>query len=206
MDPSPSKVGPANRPIPDHSTTIAHQETQAQIPETATAGTQDSRSNSSNEDDTITAFTDDPYSLRSSKWENNTKESFLQTRKVKRVKKFYNRQNALINAYLGSADEEAAEVQETLDNGWKVKLAVYGSTTVNFFLFIIQLYAAISTGSYSLFGTAADAFVSQLHLMYKVHANFISDGSCELYCDVDHFKTCSQTKSNKISCCKYSHL
>jgi cation diffusion facilitator family transporter len=44
-------------------------------------------------------------------------------------------------------------------NGGKVKFAVYASSTVNFCLIVIQLYAAISTGSLSLFATAADAFM-----------------------------------------------
>jgi len=82
--------------------------------------------------------------------------------KARRIKKYYNRQNALIDAYLNSADEEAAEAEDTVQNGWKVKLAINGSFSVNFFLFIIQMYAAISAGSLSLFGTAADAFVSLL--------------------------------------------
>jgi hypothetical protein len=112
-------------------------------------------------DDTITT-SNDPYSLLASKWEdeNINKRSILQPRKVRKIKKYYNRQNALIDAYLGSNDEEAAEVEDTLQNGWKVKLAVNGSFSVNCFLFIIQMYAAVSTGSLSLFGTAADAFVS----------------------------------------------
>ncbi len=103
---------------------------------------------------------EDPYSLRTSKYEDFTKQTIIQRHKTRKVKKYYNRQNALIDAYLGSADEEAAEIEDEKDNGGKVKFAVYGSTTVNLFLFIIQLYAAVSTGSLSLFGTAADAFVS----------------------------------------------
>jgi hypothetical protein len=116
--------------------------------------------------DTITMDLEDPYSLRASKREdddNNKRKSILKVPshgKARRVKKYYNRQNALIDAYLNSADEEAAEAEDALQNGWKVKLAVNGSFSVNFFLFIIQMYAAVSTGSLSLFGTAADAFVS----------------------------------------------
>lgn len=48
---------------------------------------------------------------------------------------------------------------DTLENGPKVKFAVNASFVVNFFLFVIQMYAAISTGSLSLFATAADAFM-----------------------------------------------
>ena len=119
----------------------------------------------SNDADTNTMDLEDPYSLRASKREddNNNKHKFIlhfpPHGKARRLKKYYNRQNALIDAYLNSADEEAAEAEETLQNGWKVKLAVNGSFSVNFFLFIIQMYVAVSTGSLSLFGTAADAFV-----------------------------------------------
>lgn len=121
--------------------------------------------NISNDDDTITATLDDPYALRDSKRADVTRKSILidyPQAKSKKIKKYYNRQNALIDSYLGSADEEALEHEDALKNGGKVKFAVYGSSTVNFFLFIIQLYAAVSTGSLSLFGTAADAFVSTL--------------------------------------------
>jgi len=120
----------------------------------------------SNDAHTITMDLEDPFSLRALKREddnNNKRKSILHMPshgKARRVKKYYNRQNALIDSYLNSADEEAAEAEDTVQNGWKVKLAVNGSFSVNFFLFIIQMYAAISTGSLSLFGTAADAFVS----------------------------------------------
>lgn len=121
--------------------------------------------NKSNDDDTITTAPDDPYALRDSKRADVTRRSLLidyPQGKTKKIKKYYNRQNALIDSYLGSADEEALEHEDALKNGGKVKFAIYGSSTVNFFLFIIQMYAAVSTGSLSLFGTAADAFVSTI--------------------------------------------
>src|ERR1700678_1803476 len=48
-------------------------------------------------DDTITK-SNDPYSLLASQWEDEhtNKRSILQLRKVRKVKKYYNRQNALI--------------------------------------------------------------------------------------------------------------
>lgn len=119
------------------------------------------------DDDTITPYSDDPYALRAAVREDITKRTLRQDHprgRVRKIRKYYNRQNTLIDAYLGSLDEEALEVEDNLANGGKVKFAVYGSSTVNFFLFIIQLYAAVSTGSLSLFGTAADAFVSLLLL------------------------------------------
>ncbi|KAF2463602.1 uncharacterized protein BDR25DRAFT_383455 [Lindgomyces ingoldianus] len=77
----------------------------------------------------------------------------------KHMKKFYNRQNALIDQFLQSGDEERLAAIDTLENGPKVKFAVNASFTVNFCLFVIQMYAAVSTGSLSLFATAADAFM-----------------------------------------------
>lgn len=79
--------------------------------------------------------------------------------KPKHMKKFYTRQNALIDQFLQSGDEERLAALDHLENGPKVRFAVNASFVVNFFLFIIQLYAAISTGSLSLFATAADAFM-----------------------------------------------
>lgn len=108
----------------------------------------------------------DPYSLRALKQpssNDNKHSSLLTQRKDRRVKKYYNRQNALIDAYLTSADEEALELEDNIKNGGKVRFAVNASFVCNFCLFVIQLYAAISTGSLSLFATAADAFVS-VHL------------------------------------------
>jgi len=69
------------------------------------------------------------------------------------------RQNGLIDDFLNSHEEEARDAQDQAKNGWKVRVAVNASSLVNFCLFIIQLYAAISTGSLALFATAADSFV-----------------------------------------------
>ncbi|KAF2663301.1 hypothetical protein BT63DRAFT_380211 [Microthyrium microscopicum] len=77
----------------------------------------------------------------------------------RKLKKFYSRQNDLIDQFLNSSDEERLAVLDAEKNGPRVKIAVYGSSGVNLFLFVIQLYAAISTGSLSLFATAADAFM-----------------------------------------------
>lgn len=63
------------------------------------------------------------------------------------LRKFYRNQNKLINHYLGVDDEERMQVEEDTRLGPKIKFAINASFTVNFCLFIIQLYAAISTGS-----------------------------------------------------------
>ncbi|KAI0851104.1 hypothetical protein F5Y00DRAFT_259644 [Daldinia vernicosa] len=77
----------------------------------------------------------------------------------KELKKFYTRQNELIDQFLGADDEERLQVEEDARVAPKIKFAVNASFTVNFCLFVIQLYAAVSTGSLSLFATAADAFM-----------------------------------------------
>lgn len=78
----------------------------------------------------------------------------------RKLKKYYTRQNELIDQFLGAGDEERLGVAEDIRMGPKIKFAINASFGVNFCLFCIQLYAAVSTGSLSLFATAADAFVS----------------------------------------------
>ncbi|KAK7967082.1 cation efflux family protein [Apiospora aurea] len=77
----------------------------------------------------------------------------------RKLKKFYTRQNGLIDQFLGADDEEQLKLEEDARVAPKIKFAVVGSFVVNFCLFVIQLYAAVSTGSLSLFATAADAFM-----------------------------------------------
>lgn len=78
----------------------------------------------------------------------------------RKLKKFYTQQNQLIDQFLQSGDEERLQALDMEANGPKIKFAIYMSSGVNFCLFVIQMYAAITTGSLSLFATAADAFVS----------------------------------------------
>ncbi|CAO1638221.1 unnamed protein product [Parajaminaea phylloscopi] len=80
-------------------------------------------------------------------------------RKAERnMKRFYEEQNEHIERLLkpihahGQDDDEARQ-----DNALKVKIAVYGSLAANCILAILQLYAAISSLSLSLFATAADS-------------------------------------------------
>lgn len=68
----------------------------------------------------------------------------------KALKKFYTRQNELIDQFLGADDEERLQVEEDARVAPKIKFAVNASFIVNFCLFVIQLYAAVSTGSLSV--------------------------------------------------------
>jgi hypothetical protein len=73
------------------------------------------------------------------------------------LKKFYTRQNELIDQFLGADDEEQLTVDEEARVAPKIKFAVYASFSVNFCLFVIQLYAAVSTGSLSVGGSSTGA-------------------------------------------------
>ncbi|KAK3898641.1 cation efflux family-domain-containing protein [Staphylotrichum tortipilum] len=77
----------------------------------------------------------------------------------RKLKKYYTRQNELIDQFLGANDEERATAVEEARLVPKIRFAVHASFSVNFCLFVIQMYAAVSTGSLSLFATAADAFM-----------------------------------------------
>ena len=50
-------------------------------------------------------------------------------------------------AVLGVDDEEQLKIEEDKRNHGKVQFAIWASFVLNFALFLIQLYAAISTGS-----------------------------------------------------------
>jgi len=72
----------------------------------------------------------------------------------KQIKKYYTRQNELIDKFLGADDEERAALDESIKYAPKIKFAVNASFCVNLFLFVIQMYAAITTGSLSVRGPA----------------------------------------------------
>lgn len=74
------------------------------------------------------------------------------------MKRFYEDQNEHIERLLKPIHAHGRDDQDArLDNALKVKIAVYGSLAANCTLAILQLYAAISSLSLSLFATAADS-------------------------------------------------
>lgn len=82
-----------------------------------------------------------------------------------KLQNFYREQNNLITSLLtnGTGTEEVEERErEEREAKGKVKIAVYGSLFANVLLFILQLYAAISSGSLSIFATMADSFMDLL--------------------------------------------
>lgn len=84
-------------------------------------------------------------------------------RNVRKLRGFYENQNAVIERMLKSVEEHRAEArQEQGDDQLKYRIAVYGSFAANVVLAGLQLYAATSSGSLSLFTTMADAIFDPL--------------------------------------------
>lgn len=103
--------------------------------------------------------TPDPYKLRNYL---KTDEDLTRIRRArgKAVEGFYREQNERIQELLSPVFPGVG--RESDEQLGRVKLAVYGSTVVNVILFGLQLYAAIASGSLSLFATMADSFMDLL--------------------------------------------
>ncbi|GKT46545.1 metal tolerance protein 7 [Colletotrichum spaethianum] len=102
---------------------------------------------------TVDTYRPDPYDFGRHRRDNVSKKQMAIEHpkgNKRKLKKFYNRQNELIDQFLGAEDEERLQVAEDARVGPKIKFAVNASFTVNFCLFVIQLYAAVSTGSLSM--------------------------------------------------------
>ena len=83
--------------------------------------------------------------------------------KAARIAGFYESQNATIKRFLTSVEEHRAAARVTKgDDALRFKIAVWGSFVANVLLAILQLYAAISSGSLSLFATMADSIFDPL--------------------------------------------
>jgi len=82
---------------------------------------------------------------------------------ARRLHGFYEAQNETIERLLKSVEEHRAEArQEHGEDHLKFQIAVWGSLFANILLSVLQLYAAISSGSLSLFTTMADAVFDPL--------------------------------------------
>ncbi|KIK66701.1 hypothetical protein GYMLUDRAFT_218143 [Collybiopsis luxurians FD-317 M1] len=104
----------------------------------------------------------DPYLLRSG-FKTDEELSELRSRKGGRRKgralaKYHDEQNELITSLLKPMQEhtEDARIEED-SNRLPVKIAIYASMVANLGLCILQLYAAISSGSLSLLATGIDS-------------------------------------------------
>ncbi|CAM1510254.1 Fc.00g005890.m01.CDS01 [Cosmosporella sp. VM-42] len=93
-------------------------------------------------------------------------------RNAKKVQRFYENQNEAIERMLKSVEEHRDQArQEQGDDQLKFRIAVYGSLAANVILTGLQLYAAISSGSLSLFTTMADAIFDPLSNLTLIFSN-----------------------------------
>ncbi|KAI5783565.1 cation efflux family-domain-containing protein [Geopyxis carbonaria] len=109
---------------------------------------------------------------------------------VKGLQSFYETQNAHIERMLKSVDDHRQEAKdEQTDTRVRFLIAVHGSLAANILLAALQMYAAISSGSLSLFATMADSIfdpLSNLLLVFshravnKVDSNRFPSGKARL--------------------------
>ena len=93
-------------------------------------------------------------------------------RNAKKIQGFYENQNAAIERMLKSVEQHRDEArQEFGEDQVKFRIAVYGSLAANVILTALQLYAAISSGSLSLFTTMADAIFDPLSNLALIFSN-----------------------------------
>lgn len=91
---------------------------------------------------------------------------------ARRLEGFYQAQNETIERLLKSVEEHRADArQEQGEDQLKFQIAVWGSLAANIILTVLQLYAAISSGSLSLFTTMADAIFDPLSNLTLIFSN-----------------------------------
>ncbi|KAF2828132.1 hypothetical protein CC86DRAFT_369262 [Ophiobolus disseminans] len=93
-------------------------------------------------------------------------------RDARKIEKFYEAQNENIERLLKPVDDHRRAAKEEGDaNHLKYKIAVIGSFAANIILAILQLYAAISSKSLSLFTTMADSLFDPLSNLTLIMCN-----------------------------------
>ncbi|KAL2021221.1 hypothetical protein VTK56DRAFT_7408 [Thermocarpiscus australiensis] len=91
---------------------------------------------------------------------------------ARRLEGFYQAQNETIERLLKTVEEHRAEaLQEHGEDQLKFQIAVWGSLVANVVLTVLQLYAAVSSGSLSLFTTMADAIFDPLSNVTLIFTN-----------------------------------
>lgn len=93
-------------------------------------------------------------------------------RSAKKLEEFYEAQNENIERLLKPVDDHRRAAKEDDDaNHLKYKIAVIGSFVANILLAVLQLYAAISSKSLSLFTTMADSLFDPLSNLTLIMCN-----------------------------------
>jgi cation diffusion facilitator family transporter len=91
---------------------------------------------------------------------------------ARKVEGFYQNQNATIERLLKSVEEHCADArQEADEDEFRLKTAIWGSFVANVILSILQVYAAVSSGSLSLFTTMADSIFDPLSNLTLILSN-----------------------------------
>ncbi|KAJ3060982.1 hypothetical protein HDU98_003092 [Podochytrium sp. JEL0797] len=98
------------------------------------------------------------------------KQSIASRSQANAVADFYASQNEMIEQLLRPVEDDSNEALETA-NLVKVKIALYGSLMANLLLFALQLFAATTSGSLSLFATMSDSFMDLASNLVLIGAN-----------------------------------
>ncbi|KAF9469631.1 CDF-like metal transporter [Collybia nuda] len=100
----------------------------------------------------------DPFQLRDGILSEEEIAALRRRKRGKRVAKYHKKQNTLIASVLKPMEDhtEEAKVEEDAAR-LPVKIAIYASLIANMFLCVLQMYAAISSGSLSLLATGIDS-------------------------------------------------
>ena len=89
-----------------------------------------------------------------------------------KINSFYESQNEQIQRLLKPVDEHVREARELQDSTQlRYHIAVYGSFVANIILAVLQVYAAVSSGSLSLFTTMADSIFDPLSNITLILSN-----------------------------------
>ncbi|RKP09675.1 cation efflux family-domain-containing protein [Thamnocephalis sphaerospora] len=106
----------------------------------------------------------DPLQLRQALVDEGEVQRLQRSRKSRqrRLGAFYEEQNELIDELLKPVGRTSDDVRNEAASNRRAAIAVYGSMGVNVMLFILQLTAAIASGSLALFATMADSFMDLL--------------------------------------------
>ncbi|KAF7971511.1 hypothetical protein HWV62_10240 [Athelia sp. TMB] len=115
----------------------------------------------------------DPFEFRSAVKSTQELAQMRQRRRTgKKLAQYHNRQNNLISSLLKPMDELTQEARDEEELArFPIKIAIYASLIANFCLCVIQMYAAVSAGSYSLLATGIDAVfdLGSNVLLFYVH-------------------------------------
>ncbi|KAI9816636.1 MAG: hypothetical protein M1832_005021 [Thelocarpon impressellum] len=93
-------------------------------------------------------------------------------RRADKIRGFYEKQNENIERLLKPVDEHRRKAREEHgENELRFKIAVQGSFVANLMLAVLQVYAAASSGSLSLFTTMADAIFDPMSNLTLILSN-----------------------------------